>query len=35
MILWRKSPDSVTIIAEMQQGEKWVTFMTIRLTRKR
>ena len=30
-----KSADSITIIGEMQQGEKWVTFMTTRLTRKR
>jgi hypothetical protein len=29
------SADSITIVAEMQQGEKWVTFMTTRLTRKR
>ena len=30
-----KSADSITIIGEMQHGEKWVTFMTTRLTRKR
>jgi hypothetical protein len=29
------SADSITIIAEIQQGEKWVSFMTTRLTRKR
>ena len=29
------SADSITIIAEMRKGEKWVTFMTTRLTRKR
>src|SRR6516162_4928546 len=29
------SADSITIIAEMQQGEKWVAFLTTRLTRKR
>jgi hypothetical protein len=29
------SPDSITILGEMQQGKKWVTFMTTRLTRKR
>jgi hypothetical protein len=28
------SADSITIIGEMRQGEKWVTFMTTRLTRK-
>jgi hypothetical protein len=30
-----KSADSITIIGEMQKGEKWVTFITTRLTRKR
>jgi uncharacterized protein (TIGR03067 family) len=29
------SADSMTIIGEMQQGEKWVAFLTTRLTRKR
>jgi len=29
------SADSITIIAEMQQGKKWATFMTTRVTRKR
>jgi hypothetical protein len=29
------SADSIPIIAEMQQGEEWVTFMTTCLTRKR
>jgi hypothetical protein len=29
------SADSITIIGQMQQGEKWVTFLTTRLTRKR
>lgn len=29
------SADSITIIAQMLDGEKWVTFMTTRLTRKR
>src|SRR5262245_34647485 len=29
------SADSITIIGEMQQGEKWVAFLTTRLTRKR
>jgi hypothetical protein len=28
------SADSITIIAQMLDGEKWVTFMTTRLTRK-
>ena len=30
-----QSADSITIIGEMQKGEKWVTFITTRLTRKR
>jgi uncharacterized protein (TIGR03067 family) len=30
-----KSADSITILGEMQQGDKWVTFMTTRLTRKK
>jgi len=30
-----KSADSITIIGEMQKGEKWVAFLTTRLTRKR
>jgi hypothetical protein len=29
------SADSITIIGEMQKGEKWVAFLTTRLTRKR
>lgn len=29
-----KSTDSITIVAEMLQEEKWVTFMTTQLTRK-
>jgi hypothetical protein len=29
------SADSITIIGEMQQGEKWVAFLTTLLTRKR
>jgi Protein of unknown function (DUF1579) len=29
------SADSITIIGEMQKGEKWVPFITTRLTRKR
>ncbi len=29
------SADSITIIGEMRKGEKWVTFLTTRLTRKR
>jgi Protein of unknown function (DUF1579) len=29
------SADSITIIGEIEQGEKWVPFMTDRLTRKR
>jgi len=29
------SADSITIIGEMRKGEKWVTFLTSRLTRKR
>ena len=28
------SADSITIVGEMQQGEKWVAFLTTRLTRK-
>jgi hypothetical protein len=28
------SPDSITIVAQMLNGETWVTFMTTRLTRK-
>jgi hypothetical protein len=28
------SADSITITGEMQQGEKWIAFMTTRLTRK-
>jgi len=30
-----KSADSITIVAEMLQKEKWVTFMTTQLTRKK
>jgi hypothetical protein len=30
-----QSADSITIIGEMQKGEKWVPFLTTRLTRKR
>jgi hypothetical protein len=30
-----QSADSITIIGEMQKGEKWVPFITTRLTRKR
>ena len=29
-----KSADSITVVAEMLQKEKWVTFMTTQLTRK-
>ena len=29
------SADSITIVAQMLNGEKWVTFMTTRLTRKK
>jgi hypothetical protein len=29
-----KSADSITVIAEMLQGDKWVTFITTQLTRK-
>jgi hypothetical protein len=29
------SADSITILGEMQQGDKWVPFLTTRLTRKR
>jgi hypothetical protein len=29
------SADSITIVGEMQQGDKWVTFVTTHLTRKR
>jgi hypothetical protein len=29
-----KSADSITVVAEMSQKEKWVTFMTTQLTRK-
>lgn len=29
------SADSITVVGEMQQGEKWVPFLTTRLTRKR
>jgi hypothetical protein len=29
------SADSITILGEMQQGDKWVHFLTTRLTRKR
>jgi hypothetical protein len=29
-----KSADAITIIGEMQQGEKWVAFTTTLLTRK-
>ena len=29
------SADSITIIGEMRKGEKWVPFLTTRLTRKR
>lgn len=29
------SPESITIIGEMKQGEKWTPFITTRLTRKR
>jgi uncharacterized protein (TIGR03067 family) len=29
------SADSITIVGEMRQGEKWVAFLTTRLTRKR
>jgi hypothetical protein len=28
------SKDSIAVVAEMLQGEKWVTFMTTELTRK-
>jgi len=30
-----KSKDSITIIGEMQQGDKWVPFITTQLTRKK
>lgn len=30
-----KSANSISVVAEMLQDEKWVTFMTTRLTRKR
>jgi len=29
------SADSITIVAQMLDGEKWITFMTTRLTRKK
>ena len=29
------SADSITIVGEMRQGEKWVTFLTTHLVRKR
>jgi hypothetical protein len=29
------SADSITIVGEMRQGEKWITFMTTHLSRKR
>jgi hypothetical protein len=29
------SPDAITIIGEMQQGDRWVAFTTTRLVRRR